>query len=217
MRVGLPVLALLALAACAPEIPDSAAGVGFDDYAEYTAGREAQLRGEVAVLSPQDLAQADEGSAVAAQTMAALGPAGEAAPQPSARTNNPGISDEQDFSAVTARESIQSDRQRLEAQRQQYRVIEPEPLPGRAAAGGPNIVQYAINAPNAVGQPVYSRPGRVSQDRFLRNCAKYASSDLAQEALLKAGGPQRDRLGVDPDGDGFACYWDPTPFRAALR
>ena len=31
---------------------------------------------------------------------------------------------------------------------------------------------------------------------------------------LERGGPQRDRLGVDPDGDGFACSWNPTPFRA---
>jgi hypothetical protein len=41
------------------------------------------------------------------------------------------------------------------------------------------------------------------------------SDDLAQEAFLSEGGPERDRLGVDPDGDGFACRWDPTPFRRA--
>jgi len=22
-------------------------------------------------------------------------------------------------------------------------------------------------------------------------------------------------MGLDPDGDGFACSWDPTPFRLA--
>ena len=33
------------------------------------------------------------------------------------------------------------------------------------------------------------------------------------KAFLEAGGPKRDRKGLDPDGDGFACAWDPRPFR----
>ena len=66
---------------------------------------------------------------------------------------------------------------------------------------------------NRVGQQVYSRSGLTSTARFQRNCARYASPDLAQEAFLAAGGPERDRRGLDPDGDGFACFWDPTPFR----
>ena len=36
-----------------------------------------------------------------------------------------------------------------------------------------------------------------------------------QEAFLDAGGPKRDPHALDPDGDGFACAWDPRPFRAA--
>jgi hypothetical protein len=56
-----------------------------------------------------------------------------------------------------------------------------------------------------------------SENRSLRNCAKYVSNAAAQEAFLKAGGPERDRYGLDPDGDGFACRWDPTPFRAAIK
>ena len=40
---------------------------------------------------------------------------------------------------------------------------------------------------------------------------------LAQEEFLRTGGPERDKLGVDPDGDGFACAWDPRPFRTALQ
>ena len=39
----------------------------------------------------------------------------------------------------------------------------------------------------------------------------------AQQAFLEAGGPERDRKGLDPDGDGYACAWDPTPFRAAVQ
>ncbi|TCP41746.1 hypothetical protein [Rhodovulum marinum] len=222
MRFGLPVLAVLALAACEPAVPDSAAGVGFNSYDSYSAQRERALREEVTVRAP-----AGDGAAIAAQTLATLGPAAQAAaapqpqPQPQvqgqAEIDNPGISDEQSFAAVSSRETIQSDRERLEAQREQYKFIEPQPLPGRTGASGPNIVEYAISAPNRVGEPRYRRAGRVSEARFQRNCAKYASPDRAQEAFLKAGGPERDRLGIDPDGDGFACYWDPTPFRAALR
>ena len=37
---------------------------------------------------------------------------------------------------------------------------------------------------------------------------------VAAEAFLKAGGPQRDSKKLDPDGDGFACGFDPTPFQS---
>ncbi len=50
-----------------------------------------------------------------------------------------------------------------------------------------------------------------------RNCAKYGSPDLAQMAFLSKGGPKRDRMGLDPDGDGYACSWDPAPFRQAVK
>ena len=43
------------------------------------------------------------------------------------------------------------------------------------------------------------------------------SSDLAQKAFLSRGGPERDILLLDPDGDGFACKWDPRPFRLAVQ
>lgn len=225
MRFGLSVAVVLVLAACEPPVPDSAAGVGFGSYEEYSVQREWALQQDTVVRPPATVpgAALDEAGAIAAQTMATLRPdaavaaARPPAPARPAAVNNPGISDEQSFAAVSARESIQSDRERLAAQREQYRFIAPEPLPGRSGAAGPNIVQYAISAPNRLGEPRHARPGRVNQARFQRNCAQYASPDLAQEAFLKAGGPQRDRLGLDPDGDGFACSWDPTPFRAALR
>ena len=92
-------------------------------------------------------------------------------------------------------------------------VVQPAPLPDRPDADRPNIVAFALATTNRVGQQVYSRSGLTSTARFQRNCARYASPDLAQEAFLAAGGPERDRRGLDPDGDGFACFWDPTPFR----
>ena len=36
----------------------------------------------------------------------------------------------------------------------------------------------------------------------------------AQRAFLAAGGPDQDRLGLDPDGDGFVCGWSPLPYRS---
>ena len=178
-RFGIPALVLASLTACSPEVPDSAAGVGFGDYGSYQAAREQQLQG---------------------------------APAP----NNPALSDEQDFSAVTARETIESDRERLAELRQQYEVIEPTALPDHAPSTGPNIVEYALNTTNRVGESIYRRSA-LKLKSSQRACARYASPDLAQLAFLAAGGPTRDRKNLDPDGDGFACAWDPTPFRLARR
>ncbi|WP_226781762.1 hypothetical protein [Oceaniglobus trochenteri] len=128
-------------------------------------------------------------------------------------TNNPGISDEQDFGAVSERQTIESDAERLARQRAAYKVVQPTAVPTRPGDDTPNIVAYALSTTNAVGQKMYSRGGFNADSKFLRACASYSSSDKAQEDFLRNGGPQKDRKGVDPDGDGFACYWDPTPFR----
>lgn len=123
-----------------------------------------------------------------------------------------GISDEQDFAAVSSRETIQSDAERIARNRSQYVVIQPTEVPQRPGNSGPNIVEYAIQTTNAPGQQLYSRSAiRLSSPEAA--CRRYGSSDQAQEAFLSAGGPQRDPKGLDPDGDGFACTWDPRPFR----
>lgn len=130
--------------------------------------------------------------------------------------NNLGISDEQDFTAVSNRESIESDAQRRARQAAAYQVVQPTALPDPPADTGPNIVEYALNAPNRRGQAWYSRFTLFAQSRFERNCAEYRSPDEAQRDFLARGGPERDPRGLDPDGDGFACGWDPAPFRAAV-
>jgi hypothetical protein len=127
-----------------------------------------------------------------------------------------GISDEQDFEAVSARETIESDAERIARARAQYQVIQPGALPTRTGSSGPNIVAFALSTTHAPGTPVYRRSGFGNRDPFA-NCGRYASADLAQEAFLEAGGPERDRQGLDPDGDGFVCGWDPRPFRAARQ
>ena len=122
-----------------------------------------------------------------------------------------GISDEQDFAAVSARETIESDKERIARNRAQYTVIQPTAVPERTDTG-PNIVQFALSTTHNPGTQMYSR----SSIRFTNPdaaCARYASPDLAQQAFLAAGGPDRDRKGLDPDGDGYACAWDPRPFR----
>ena len=131
--------------------------------------------------------------------------------------NNPGISDEQEFDAVAGRESIASDAERRAEQAAAYAVIQPTAIPERAGNSGPNIIEYAINAPNAKGQEYYSRFVWSGQGRFERNCASYISPDEAQRDFLSRGGPDRDPRGIDPDGDGFACGWDPAPFRLAVN
>ncbi len=130
---------------------------------------------------------------------------------------NATISDEQDFDAVAGRETIASDAERRAQQAAQFEVIQPTALPTRTGDTGPNIVEYAISAPNRKGQEWYSRLRLSGEGRFQRNCAKYRTPDEAQRDFLSRGGPDRDTMGIDPDGDGFACGWDPAPFIAAVR
>lgn len=274
MRAGLVIVAALGLAACAPAVPDSAAGVGFQDYGSYlreqaAAAPRPQVQPQAATTLPlpagpagqgfsTDLAAAaiDRASGVAApagqpafSTLPGAAPvqpmAGTGAVIPSApvvaqtgaldpnrpRGNAPatiqtqtgelahmggattggGISDEQDFNAVASRETIESDAARIERNRQQYTVIQPTAVPQRTETG-PNIVQYALQTQHNPGTQMYSRSSLRFTDPQAA-CARYTSADLAQQAFLEAGGPQRDRRGLDPDGDGFACSWDPRPFR----
>lgn len=127
-----------------------------------------------------------------------------------------GISDEQDFAAVSARETIESDAERLARARAQYQVVQPGALPQRTGAGGPNIVAFALATSHAPGTPMYRRSAFGTRDP-MANCGRYTSADLAQEAFLAAGGPERDPQRLDPDGDGFVCGWDPRPFRAVRQ
>lgn len=127
-----------------------------------------------------------------------------------------GISQENDFDAVGAQRSIEGDAARIAQNRAQYKVVEAEALPQRTDAGGPNIVEYALATQHPPGTQVYRRIGINLENRSNRNCDKYASADQAQADFLERGGPERDRLALDPDGDGFACAWDPRPFRKAV-
>lgn len=138
-------------------------------------------------------------------------------PPPALVNGGTDLSDEQDFAAVTGRETIESDAERRAAQAAAREQIVPTAVPERPANTGPNIVDYALSAPNVKGQEWYSRSLLSGEARFRRNCATYATPDDAQRDFLARGGPERDRRGIDPDGDGFACGWDPAPFIQAVR
>jgi hypothetical protein len=251
------ILLALGLAACAPTVPDSGSGVGFQDYGSYIRGAEpAPLPPPPTVLPPGTVPGVQAGfdptaaaaaidradgrlpaQPVAQQPLSALGaaplapastdpldpnrargnaPAGIAEQSGELLGNNGGISDEQDFAAVSARETIESDKARIEQNRAQYVVVQPSQLPTRPGETGPNIVEYALATTHAPGVQLHSRRSIVQRDPAIA-CAKFGSPDLAQQEFLARGGPDRDRLGLDPDGDGYACTWDPRPFRNALK
>jgi len=137
-------------------------------------------------------------------------------PAPQTVTSTTGMSEETNFDAVSGERSIESDAALIARNRAQYQVVQPQALPQRSGNATPNIVQYALESTHPIGTQVFRRPGLNKDTRYQRACAKYASPDQAQIAFLSKGGPQRDRLGVDPDGDGYACGWDPRPFRNAI-
>ena len=233
MRAWFPLVVAIGLAGCGTTIPDSGAGVGFGDYDSYQEGqrRDAALASSqrpVTVQPPAEGSSSGTGAPSAAEIDAALG-TNTAATQRTAEPSSgppvsevitpaPGssarISDEQSFEAVSSRESIESDAQRIARQRAQFEQAPVTALPDRPEDTGPNLAEYALSTTNQPGEKIYSR-GFTSQRKYDRNCGSHSSAAMAQRAFLAAGGPQRDRMGMDPDGDGFACGWDPRPFRAA--
>ncbi|WP_439139031.1 hypothetical protein, partial [Roseicyclus sp.] len=166
----------------------------------------------VATPAPVASPPADIASIAAAAIAQAQAPTPPAAPL--ARTAPTRISDEQDFDAVAERETIESDAERLARMQAERVVIAPTAIPERPAANGPNIVDYALATSHQVGERRHTRRP-ITQARHTRACLGFRSADLAQEWFLQNGGPGRDRQGLDPDGDGFACDWTPAPYRAA--
>lgn len=130
------------------------------------------------------------------------------------RTQARGISDEQDFEAVSERETIESDAVRLERLKGRFVQLAPIQLPDRKWTV--DIASYALDTTHAVGTTLYPRRRNV-WFRGRDNCGRFKSDDDAQAAFLLRGGPVRDTLNVDPDGDGFACSWDPELFRGMLN
>lgn len=167
-------------------------------------------------------AYSGSGADIAAETQAALAAtsSGALAPTsvvtaPTAPSENPSISTENDFAAVSEQRTIRDDAALIEKNRQAYTVVEPTEVPPRDGASDPNIVAYALSTSHPRGTRMYSRSGLNLASRAQRNCAGFPSPDQAQIAFLSQGGPERDPKSLDPDGDGYACSWNPEPFRRA--
>ena len=241
---GATALALM-LAACTPTNTDTGPGVGFQDYNSYIRGAAPAPAGAPVTVPPPGGAFDPAAAAAAIDRAQGVAPVATLPPETPVPTvvgalpadsnarprggapagikeesgevaSHTGISDEQDFSAVSARETIESDAERIARNRAEYVVVQPGALPVRPGDTGPNIVEFALATKHAPGVQMYKRSG-LSVRNANSACAKYSSPDQAQQDFLSKGGPERDRGGVDPDGDGFACSWDPRPFRTALQ
>jgi len=92
-------------------------------------------------------------------------------------------------------------------------VIQPGQMPDVVA--GVNIITYARETTNAVGERIYRRPN-IRRTVSASQCRKFNSADNAQRNFLANGGPLDDPLNLDPDGDGFACRWSPEAYRALV-
>jgi hypothetical protein len=240
VRFVLAACALGVVAACQPAAPeDSRFGAGFDQtFDAQRANRDAALAGGLPSapgVNAQPLPAAGSPEDTAAQTAAILAQTGgfadverqaaaannsgiaplEASPgnaEPGVVNANTGISQENNFDAVSGQRSIESDAARIAANRAQYQVIQPQALPERGESG-PNIVAFALATNHPVGTKLYRRSGFNAANRYNRSCSVFRHQDQAQIAFLEAGGPERDRQGMDPDGDGYACTWDPSVYR----
>ena len=188
------------LAACSSTAPGNVQGVGFNSYETARASQSGLPGGSGGVISNADLAAAGLPTGAASVTAGA---------RPS------GVSDEQDFDAVSSRETIESDAARLARLRAGFEVVQPTAVPTRDGET-PSIVAYAIKTTNQPGERLYRRSRFRATTKFEKSCTGHATLDVAQEIFLANGGPEKDKAGMDPDGDGFACGWDPRPYRQAL-
>lgn len=107
----------------------------------------------------------------------------------------------------------EADAAALAAAAAQRVVIQPGEMP--AVVTGVNIITFARETTNAVGERVHRRPS-IRRSISASQCRKFSSADDAQRNFLANGGPQDDPLNLDPDGDGFACRWSPEAYRALV-
>ncbi|MYE37544.1 MAG: hypothetical protein F4X24_08260 [Rhodobacteraceae bacterium] len=126
------------------------------------------------------------------------------------------VSDEQDFASVVQRETIESDSQRIKENEENLLIYDPIDHPEKA--GQSDVVSFALNTKHTPGTVLFRRNTLFfSREQYLERCNAYIDSEAAQQAFLDAGGPEEDELKLDPDGDGFACSWNPVKYRLVLQ
>ena len=190
MRVKVAVMAAAIVAGCSPQVPDSGAGVGFNDYNSYVRGAQPAPQGVAPAAPAAGFDPAAASAAIDRATGAAPAPAPLPAPAAGIATDdrprgnapagiqettsemgqtaNGTVSDEQDFEAVSARETIESDKARIERNRAQYQVDQPTALPQRTGESGPNIVQFALSTSHPPGTLEASRQRQIHMRRQRR-------------------------------------------------
>ena len=75
-----------------------------------------------------------------------------------------------------------------------------------------NVAKFARDTKNKKGEKVYTRSSLSIYNNW-NECSKFRNQDDAQRKFIKDGGPYNDKFNLDPDGDGFACKWDPEIYR----
>jgi len=209
--LGTPFLMIL-LAGCAASVPNDSPEY-FDSITPDPASLEVQVQEEQLLQAeglPQTVRPPADGTV---QSGATVMPANKSVKDKNAPLSDGSISSSQDFQVVKANESIASDAAKIQGLKDDYTIIQPGAAPVRGS--DINLAKYALAQSNPVGQKAYTRYS-VGSAKAKRKCARYDSADEAQQAFLKSGGPQRDRIGIDPDGDGYACNWSPATYRSML-
>jgi hypothetical protein len=155
-------------------------------------------------MPPQTAVQAQATTQAAPAPVAAAPRVGQASPLDDDRLNlNEYTLEQQRVDAAIA------ERQLAEARRQLV-VVQPDATVPQATQGV-NIALFAQQTTHAVGERRYSRQALAFGSRG--NCRRFSTPDDAQRFFLANGGPERDPHNLDPEGDGFACGWNPEPFR----
>lgn len=212
------VLTGLVLAACEPSVPNSAAGVGFGAY-PGSQPRDGALQGApLSATTPPSGSTAALDAAAAKTTQGTIGADAIAALRATAPSSpGPAPVNPATGEYIGVNGQPRAPGQPMDAM-SHFGTTRPAPVTDMTTQGaaGPNLAAYALAATNSLGQKVYARNG-FKMTSTEKACAKFVSSDLAQRAFLEKGGPVQDPGNLDPDGDGFACAWDPRPFQAARK
>lgn len=137
-------------------------------------------------------------------------------PVPAKPEDRTTISNSQDFEAVSGRVTADSDAAKLEELKRTYKVFEPTAVPSRGSSV--DLESFArANADRAIGRKRYTRRRADYKEAGNSFCADYTDQDLAQINFLNQGGPKKDPLLLDQDGDGFACNWRPDVYVRGLE
>lgn len=79
----------------------------------------------------------------------------------------------------------------------------------------PRVAAFALRTTHQPGQRQWRRNPLRADGQSI--CTQFPTRDQAQDRFLRDGGPERDPNGLDPDGDGFVCGFDPSALRASAN